>query len=324
MSNTYFVEIIDHHGDVQTRYKLSSLPIRIGRAYHNDIILDDPHTAAEHAVIETNDAGTLIMRDLGSHNGIHLKNKRLTFFTINSDDVYRLGHTQVRVRTHDYIVATENTTAMSRRAEGWPFALLCIFIISLLSLGTTWLGDIDESKSTVYITSLCTWIGIAAAWAGLWALANRVFGGSTYFIRHLFTLSVGLAVLFVWDYLSAFLAYGLSWESMTRYGSHLEIAIMTTVVYFHLRQVAPRKHKRLQIICALLALSSSGLILLKNYQRTSQYTDELYMHSILPPAVRISRNHSLNEFNDAVEKLKLKIDEERKKSLEDQKKSRLP
>ncbi len=317
MSNTYFVEIINHHGDVQTRYKFSTLPIHIGRAYHNDIILDDPHTAAEHAIIEVNEAGTLIMRDLDSHNGIFVKNKRLTFFTPNSDTLYRLGQTQIRVRTQDYIVAAENTHAIDRRWEGWPLAFISVFIISLLALSTTWLADIENSKSTTYIMNLCLWLGLSVVWASIWALANRVFGGSTHFNRHLFTLSAGIAVLYFWGYIALYLAYGFSWEFITRYGSHIEITIMAVIIYFHVRQVTPRKHNLLKIICAALALFSSGLMLMRNHQHTNQYTDELYMHDILPPSVRMSRNHSLNEFDDAISQLKTQIDEERKKTLAD-------
>lgn len=319
MSNIYFVEIINHHGDVQTRYKFSSLPIHIGRAYHNDIILDDPHTAAEHAIIEANEAGILIMRDLGSHNGVFVKNKRLTFFTIESDTLYRLGQTQIRLRTQDYIVAPENTNSIDRRWEGWPLAMLSVVIISVLAMSTTWLGDIENSKSTTYIMNLCVWLGFSTVWAGAWALANRLFGGNTHFNRHLFTLSASLAVLYLWGYLAVYLAYGFSLEIFTRYGSHVEIAIIAFMVYFHLRQVTPRKPHRLKIICAAFALFSSGLMLMRNHQNTNQYTDELYMHDILPPSVRKSRNHSLSEFNDAISQLKIEIDDERKKTLEDKK-----
>ncbi len=319
MSNTYFVEIINHHGDVQTRYTFSSLPIHIGRAYQNDVIIDDPHTAAQHAVIEANEAGAMTMRDLGSHNGIFIKSKRLTFFTINSDALYRLGQTQLRVRTQDYVVPPENTHAIDRRWEGWPLAIVSVLIISFLALGSTWLGDVENSKSTTYIMSFCVWLGFSAVWAGLWALANRVFGGSTHFNRHLFTLSTGLAVLYLWGYLAIYLAYGFSWEVFTRFGSHVEISITAFMVYFHLRQVTPRKHNLLKIICAALALFSSGLMLLRNHQQTNQYTDELYMHDMLPPSVRTSRNHNLSEFDDAVSQLKVSIDDERKNTLDDKK-----
>ncbi|MES2672782.1 MAG: FHA domain-containing protein [Pseudomonadota bacterium] len=319
MSNTYFVEIINHHGDVQTRYKFSSLPIRIGRAYHNDIILDDPHTAAEHASIEANEAGVLMMRDLDSHNGIFVKNKRLTFFSVDSDALYRLGQTQIRIRTQDYIVAPENTHAIDRRWEGWPLAIASLVIISLLAMSTTWLGDVDNRKSTTYVMNLCVWLGFSVVWAGVWTLANRVFGGSTHFNRHLFTLSASLAVLYLWGYLTLYLAYGFSWEIFTRYGSHVEITIIAVMVYFHLRQITPRKHHRLKIICAALALFSSGMMLMRNHQHTNQYTDELYMHDILPPSVRKSHNHSLSEFDEAISQLKIKIDKERKDALEDKK-----
>jgi hypothetical protein len=317
MSNTYFVEILNHHGDVQTRHRFSELPIRIGRAYHNDIILDDAHTAAEHAVIEANAAGTLMLRDLGSHNGIYHLNKRLTLCSLNSDYVYRLGQTLVRVRRLDYLVAAESVTPLSKRWEGWPLALLGLVIISALSFSNTWLADVEGSKSTTYIMSLFSWLGIAAVWSGIWALANRVFGGSAHFNRHLLILAVSLAALYLWNYVGVIFAYGFSWEFITRYGSHLEFALLASMLYFHLRQITPRRHIRLKIICGTLALISSVLMLMKNHQSTNQYADELYMHEMLPPAMRLSKNHDLNDFNQAMGALQIAIDEERKKALDE-------
>ena len=61
MSFFYFVELLSNNGDVQQRHKFTDLPVRLGRSYNNDIILDDHHTAGEHAVIEINEHGNLVI-----------------------------------------------------------------------------------------------------------------------------------------------------------------------------------------------------------------------------------------------------------------------
>ena len=73
----------------------------------------------------------------------------------------------------------------------------------------------------------------------------------------------------------------------------------------------------LKIICASLALLSSGLIFMGNYQSTNQYADKLYMSDVLPPAMRLSRNHSLTEFDQSIQQLKADIEAEREKSLKE-------
>ena len=156
---------------------------------------------------------------------------------------------------------------------------------------------------------------MAALWAGIFALANRVFGGVAHFTRHLFILSIGLITIDLCSYIIVFLAYAFSWEFISRYGSHLQLGVIALMIYFHLKQISPQKHQRLQLICAGLLLITSGLVLMKNYQSSGQYADELYMHEILPPSARLSRNHNPDEFNDSMNTLKLQIIEERKKAL---------
>ncbi|HWV14541.1 MAG TPA: FHA domain-containing protein [Cellvibrio sp.] len=324
MSSAYFIEILNNSGEVQSRQKFSSLPIRIGRGYGNDIILDDPHTAAEHAIVDNNEEGLLIIRNCASHNGIRVKGQaakqRQDSFNIHGDSVFHLGHTQVRVRTQEYAVAPEIIDGFNHRWEGWPLALLAISLIGIIAFNNAWLSDIENNKTTAYIINICMWFGYSLLWAGIWALANRVFGGTAHFSRHLLILGCGLTLLYIWGYLSITLAYAFSWTLLTRFGNHSEIFILAIIIYFHLRQITPRRGKRLKVICAALALLGSALVLMKNYQSSNQYADELYMDEILPPAVRMSRNHSLEEFNENISQLKTAVDEEREKAKKEKEK----
>lgn len=320
-ADRYFIELLNHHGDLQARHELSALPIRIGRSYSNDIILDDPHVAPEHAVILSDENGSFIIRDLHSRNGVKMNGKRAQEFAIEGDSVYRLGHTQLRIRTHDYQVAAEMTDATHRHWRGWQQAFIAIGIIFLIIISNTWLDDVEESKSTTYITNMCLGLGMAALWAGIWALANRVFGGTAHFNRHLLVLSLGLVALQLYSYIAPWLAYGFSWELFTRYGSHVQIALFIALLYYHLRLINPQKHRHLKVICVALALCGSSLMLMKNQQSSSQYADELYMQEILPPFVRMSENHSLSEFNESITRLKIQIEAERNKTLNEKKKN---
>jgi pSer/pThr/pTyr-binding forkhead associated (FHA) protein len=56
MERVIFVEVLDRRGRVAERAAVDQLPFRIGRGYDCDLILDDPHVDALHAVIERNTA----------------------------------------------------------------------------------------------------------------------------------------------------------------------------------------------------------------------------------------------------------------------------
>ena len=107
----FFIELLARNGDVKTRYRFDQLPIRIGRGYNNDLILDDPYIAANHAIVEMTEAGELnagelSIRDLGSQNGMICKDKRESHITID-DSIIRLGHTSIRIRSANFNVENE-------------------------------------------------------------------------------------------------------------------------------------------------------------------------------------------------------------------------
>ncbi|GGY77142.1 hypothetical protein GCM10011613_22070 [Cellvibrio zantedeschiae] len=317
MSFFYFVEILNHNGDVQTRYKFTELPISLGRSYRNDIILDDHHVAAEHALIEMGESGMLTLRDLGSQNGIKIKGKRHSQLHINGDTVVHLGQTQIRVRDSDYAVSAEVSVSTHQHWQGWPLLAVSILILCALSLSEAWINDINENKASDYIMGIFPWLISGAVWAGIWALANRVFGGTANFNRHLFTLCCGLLAAQISEIIYTILGFSFSWEAPLLYKVHIAIAIATTTIYYHLRLINTRRRKLIKILCISAALTISGLRLLNNYQTTNKVADELYMSEILPPAMRVSPNHSLAEFDQSIQDLKTEIDAERDKALKE-------
>ncbi|RYZ95756.1 MAG: FHA domain-containing protein, partial [Moraxellaceae bacterium] len=236
MSLFYFVEILNHSGDVQARHKFSELPIRLGRGYHNDIILDDHHTAAEHAVIEQDETGKIILRDLGSQNGIKIKGRSHTHAELDGDTVAQLGHTSIRVRDSHYAVSAEMMSdSIHNRWQGWPLFVFSVLIICALSLSEAWIADITENKITDYIMGIIPWLMSAAAWTGVWALANRVFGGAANFSRHAFILSCGLLAMQLIEYIYIVLGFSFSWEAPILYKGHYAIALVAIIIYYHLR-----------------------------------------------------------------------------------------
>jgi hypothetical protein len=69
--------------------------------------------------------------------------------------------------------------------------------------------------------------------------------------------------------------------------------------------------------CLILGLLGSGLTMISNEQRTGRVTDELYMPLLLPPAMRVSPDHSVDEFISDVGAMKAKLDKERMRKVKD-------
>jgi hypothetical protein len=320
MSQSIFVEQLTPDGDVLHRSKVTHLPITIGRAYDNDIILDDPHTAAHHAQIELNQLDELIIADLGSYNGItHINtraNTRENFFVVDGDKIYRLGHTRLRIRTADYQVAAEVTDLTNHRWEGLLPALTGLVLLSMTGLISTWLADLNQGTLSKYLLELVSIFGFAIGWSGIWALFGKLFTGHARFGRHLFIASAGLAFLELWEHLSGLVAYAFSWEALLTFSVHPMIFICAVVLYFHFLTAGNKYPHRLKMYLAALAVLGSTITMTKAYQASNHLSDELYMSRIYPPAVRISADHSLDEFIADMETLKEKVDKERKVDTE--------
>jgi len=311
MTGPWFIETLARNGDVLHRQRADTLPIRIGRGYGNDVILDDAHVAPCHARVERDADGGLLLRDLGTRNGMVHGRRRHATLALGGNTVVRLGHTSVRVRAADFMVAPETLDRTRHGWEGGLPGLAGTALIALVALFTMWLADTQPFRLFRYLQALAYGLGAGLVWAGLWALGNRLFGRHARLGRHLFIFGCGVAVLMGFRLLSSAVGYAWSIEVFTRYGSHVAIVLVAGMVWFHLTTVAPRPRRRFTAICAALALLGSGLVLISNEQRNGRLADELYMSVLLPPDMRATADDSVDAFMDDVAQMKAELDRER-------------
>lgn len=318
MTAPYFVEILSRGGDVLQRHRFEHLPIHLGRGYHNEFILDDAHTAERHAVIDADVDGQLQLRDLGSQNGVVHLGRRIPAqgsVPLSGGTVVRLGHTRLRVRDANFPVAPEVTDTTMHAWEGGAPALAGLALIALFTGVEQALSDVESFQAIRYLLVIATGLGAALVWSGVWALANRLFGGHARMGRHLFILGSGLIAIGAWKTVSTVLAYAWSAEVFTRYGNLVTLGIACGMVFFHLRTILPRHPRRLATIAGLLMTLGTGLITMSNIQNKGRSSDELYMSVLLPPALRQSEDHSVDDFMQQAGKLKPLADSARSKNV---------
>jgi pSer/pThr/pTyr-binding forkhead associated (FHA) protein len=308
MKAPYFVEILARNGDVLHRHKVAELPIRVGRSYDNDIILDDAHSAASHAIVELDAHNQVVLRDLGGKNGTVFKGRRQSSVTLDGNTVVRLGHTRLRVRPSDFPVAPEIADTTMHSWEGATPATIGMVLIAAFTLLETWLSDVEPFALIRYLLVLASSLAAGLLWAGVWALANRLFGSHARLGRHLFILGSALATVGLWRAGSAVLAYAWSAESLTRYGNLVTLAIACAMIFFHLVTIKPHHPRRFLIASTIMLLAGSGLVVMTNLQSTGRAADELYMSVLLPPEVRNSEHRSVDQFMANAGKLKAGVD----------------
>ena len=229
-----------------------------------------------------------------------------------------MGHTSLRVRGADCPVPPE---LVDRTMHGWEGALpglVGMLLIGMVALLTVWLNDTQTFQLSRYLQGLAYGIAAGLVWGGMWAFANRLFGRHARLGRHLFIFGCGLAAIAVYKIVSSMAAYAWSLEWLVRYGMHVTIALMAGMVYFHLGTVKPQRRRYFASSCALLALLGSGLTLVGNLQASGRVADQLYMPLLLPPTMRASPDHSVDEYMADAAAMKAHIDAERLKDVEDE------
>jgi hypothetical protein len=311
MNGPWFVELLARNGDVLHRQRVDGLPIRIGRGYDNDVILDDDYAAAAHAVVEQDASGRLLLHDLGTRNGIVIQGKRRQDAELTGGTVVRIGHTALRVRAADFPVVPE---LLDRTFHGWEGVLPAAAGLALaggVALLARWLSDTEYFQLARYAEALASGLAAALLWGGIWACANRLFARHARLGRHVFVFGCGAAALAGYALLGSTLGYALSAEGFTHYASHVATVLLAGMIYFHLCTIRPRNRTRYRWVCAGLAVLCSGLILAGNVQRTGRLSDELYMSVLMPPAIRVSPDHGVDEFMRDVEAMKGQLDRSR-------------
>ncbi len=174
------VEVLGPHGQLRGRTRLASLPAVIGRGYESDVLIDDPHICPRHAELARNERGGLVLRDLGSVNGIGVRSDgaRHTSIAIASGDRVQLGAVSIRVLELDHPVAPATPLAATGSITSsilQPWRALAICAGAWLALTLISYQASAESDAVVFAVqqSVYTFVAIAL-WAGGWGLATRI------------------------------------------------------------------------------------------------------------------------------------------------------
>jgi len=304
----YYIEILTRDKQLKLRHRFDQLPITIGRAFDNDLVLDDPYVSEHHAVIDRADSGEVYIRDLNSENGIIANDKKYTNILLG-DDIIRLGHSNLRFKHAESKVAKTLNDTTSHQWEGWLPGIVGLMLIVCSTMTEFWLASSEKFSFLTALSDISSLLLVVIIWAGAWGLVTRLAtGGSPRFGRHIFILASAVILSYLWGVVSIIFAYAFSLEFLISYGSHVHVAIYAGMVFFHLNTINEQRQKRFAVIAVLLAAIGSSLVLIGNYNDTGKLADKFYMPYILPPAFRISPDHSVDHFIEDAKTLKPELD----------------
>ncbi|MDE2298268.1 MAG: FHA domain-containing protein [Burkholderiales bacterium] len=340
------LEVLDRDGQVRQAVAVTHWPLRVGRALDNDVVLSDPHVAAEHLSIAPDERG-LVLTVGATRNGVRLGARKLRAgdeatlragdeatlragdeatlrpgddATLRAGDATALpaggepitltvGQTRLRLRLPDHTLAPELALAPSAsfaRRLG-PFVGAALLLVAGLLFKVYLDTDPDALARAAGAMLLTTLVG-AAVWCGAWALLSKTFTRQARFGWHLRVFVFASLALLANSAVPALLAFALSWPWLSDFAFVGDIAIAAAALYFHLLAVEPAHPRGLRWVAVTCALLGVALTLWFNVQRSGRYGDELYMSHLFPPALRLARPVAVDTFIDGLAPLKATLD----------------
>jgi hypothetical protein len=265
-------------------------PARIGRALDNDIVLDDPHVAAYHAVLATDTDGRVVLTPLPTRNGVWLGGRRIEAAVPlpAAGAQLLLGTTRLRLRLPGEAVAPERALPRTAGIGGTTGALAAGALTLAVLLAELWIR-LDPGAD--YSAWLPVVVGVPAAvagWCGVWALLSKVFQHRFDFMAHLRILLPWLFALTLADAVVPQIAAALAWPTLWMLNAPLQALLGTLLVREHLAHMLPSHQRAVGVTMAAVLLAAGALTLARNERSSDSFSSEPYMSTLPMPALRLA------------------------------------
>ena len=149
-----WIDVLSRHGEIAARIRINADEARIGRAFDNDIVVDDPHVAPHHLRIYRGEDGELVAEDMQSLNGLYPEHgaHRVAKLSLAREPGFRIGRTTLRVRDARHPVPPERLLTPPRKHAQWAGLLGGILLVLLLAL--QWLNLTTQPNASAIFLPL--------------------------------------------------------------------------------------------------------------------------------------------------------------------------
>ncbi len=298
------LQITSHSGDGSIIYRtVEEFPATLGRGYHNDIILSDPHVSAHHLHLDY-DGENWWAKDAGSENGVFINNKlyKNERAKLSSGDILRAGRTEIRVFRPDHPVPHTVILQKTSRAFLWlskPLNVWASFLISLMIIaGWTYLEIWEYHIAPTIAANVGLAFSLVFIWAGLWAVTGRLIKHKSHFQAHMAIASIYFAASTILWYLQSYVDFLTSENGFSVFVSYLtNITLFSFLLYGALSLATEmNKRKRTQSAVFFSAGVAAGIFLLGTATASEFEPDPAYPATLEPYMARLAPAENLGEF----------------------------
>ena len=255
------LELLDRAGRVEQRVVVGDRPLRIGRAFDNDLIVDDAHVDAHHAEVVVDENGVPTVRDLGSVNGLRKPGTRGRVDTIalDRDGSFSIGGATIRFRTPDYAPA-QPLRGGGLRAHPALWAVIALVACLAATAAEAMMGSSEKFNGLQLLNVVLIPLIVILVWAALWSLVGRLLVHHARFLGHVAIVSVGIFVGSALTFVLGLAAFSLSLDTFAGWITSLCAFISMAIVFSGHLRLATRLRARGALVagvCAALLIAGS-------------------------------------------------------------------
>lgn len=316
------VEIRDLEGHLRERRRVGAL-FSVGRAYSNDIILDDPYVCPAHLRVEPRDGMLGGAVDVGSVNGVYSwpDEVKLPQFDIRSNSRIRIGDTVLvfideQESVGPTIMRARGVVRRERREHPFlTFLASCLFLLTsgIYTFTTTHLTDDGGGIAHTLIVYTVVLGAMTLLWSALWSVVTKLLRHRFFFWAHL-----NIAVFFM--FASYPVTFAQDWLQFVTNGSLVSTAFaglaycgwFTGLMFYHLRRVSRTRGPwaLMKRAAVLPVLSLIVLASVRFYQRDT-FSTELPIISETQPQRLLTRSGvSVDKYFEKVGRLEARLKED--------------
>jgi hypothetical protein len=320
------VEILDRRAAVRQRVRLVAFPANFGRGYQNDVVLDDRYVDPLHARLGWDGAGSLVLTDLRSVNGIidPATGRRAAEVPIRSGTEVRLGRTTLRFidPAHPVEPALVESPAPGHRWIGdSPVRDLGIALGTGLLLG---FNDFLDATERVRVPGLLgealTSLLLVAAWAGVWAMVNRITRNRFRFSEHFVIPCAAISAYTIFNAGAGYLRFlfpgPVDWEMG---GGAVAIVVAILALSAHLARVSLLPAGKRLLWSTGVILTLALIVTLSDHGDRSEFGSRLEDTPLKPLGPALIPSITPTRFLKQVDELQDEVDELAEKMAEREK-----
>jgi hypothetical protein len=308
MAAVMWIEVLSRDGAVAARHRIDREEARIGRAFDNDVVVDDPHVAPNHLRVYRAEDGELVAEDLGTLNGLYAEHggQRVPRLRLAGDPGMRIGRTVLRVHDAAHPVAPEKALTPPRAHATWAAGLtVALFAMILL---VNWLDLTNEPSANAVMLPLLGLATVLAIWSGLWALLSRVFFGQAQYSVQLRIAVTACIALVIWDQLAKTFSFALAWREMSEYAGLGAWALLGATCVAHLHSISARHMRAAQVVVMVLITAGAAIQYFGKSEARSLVGQRATLGDLRPPGFRLAPPASSEEFFKRAEAVRQKVD----------------